>query len=362
MVVKSEVTNMETVTTSPTQSDMMKHVCPRQEPCTRACTQSTLHDGMQAGFQLPVRQSQCPLGFSLMQIAICSVLKTYQGVIAYWQIASIINTGYGLSATTGAVRGALERLDGWRFLQRRRASIGKVKGNCYAFTAEPCPHIRPFYLTQSVAQSTPLCDAQLAAPSVTLSPDMIDRKNLSISSMQSAREQLAALTGKDLEFHWPRLTAQGFGLHQIRQIVQRLDQTGTPLDHILQGLTHAEWELEHDGMRDKDGAAVKHPVNWLFKILARQGYYPRPANYVSPQEQAERDATLERERMVASQEARREAAFVAWLSELSDENRATILATYQGSIRMPERVLLRNHYFTKVWSKHEQCLEEGKKS
>lgn len=39
-------------------------------------------------------------------------------------------------------------------------------------------------------------------------------------------------------------------------------------------------------MKDAKGKAVEAPVNWVFRILASQGYYPRPPGYISPDEQA----------------------------------------------------------------------------
>ncbi len=60
----------------------------------------------------------------------------------------------------------------------------------------------------------------------------------------------------------------------------------------MQGLTFAEWELDRQCMKDAKGNAVAAPLNWVFSILATQGYYPRPSGYVSPVEQAERDREM----------------------------------------------------------------------
>ena len=68
----------------------------------------------------------------------------------------------------------------------------------------------------------------------------------------------------------------------------------------MQGLTHAEWELEHGAMRDKSGAPVASPVDWIFTSLSKNGYYRRPAGYVSPQEQAELDAAEEAKRITGA--------------------------------------------------------------
>lgn len=131
-----------------TQSDMDIRHQPRTEPCTWACTQASTEKGAEtstvSSMVLPAREGHCPRGFSRLQVAILGVLKTHQQIIAYWQIAALVSSAYGLTATEGAVRGALERL--YRrggFLMRSRAGSGGLKGNRYAFTAEPCPGIRP---------------------------------------------------------------------------------------------------------------------------------------------------------------------------------------------------------------------------
>ena len=78
-----------------------------------------------------------------MQIAILSILKTSPPVIAYWQLAEALSV-FGLNVSEGAVRGALTRLFKYGFLVRGRAARGKMQGNRYAFTSDPCPYIIPY--------------------------------------------------------------------------------------------------------------------------------------------------------------------------------------------------------------------------
>ena len=75
----------------------------------------------------------------------------------------------------------------------------------------------------------------------------------------------------------------------------------------MQGLTHAEWELGRQSMKDAKGVAIGDPRSWVFHILASQGYYPRPPGHVSPTEQAERDRELTLKREQEAHEARMEA-------------------------------------------------------
>jgi hypothetical protein len=314
-----------------------------------------------SGTDLPSRDGHCPRGYSPMQIVVLSVVKTYRTVITYWQIAQLVNGRFGLQTTEGAVRGILERLFRRGFIVRERSANGRVHGNRYAFSADPCPHIPSDVPRmefdadsdeQSVAQS-----GENAFRSV-LRKDKIDR-DLSISSeeaksMETARK-LDTLTEDDIAFHWPELAGQGFGTHQIRQIVDRLAQVNIGPERISQGLIHAEWELTAGKMRDKSGNPVSSPVKWVFKILATQGYYPRPQGYVSPQEQAELDAAEEAKRITAARKARFEADCDAWISGLSQEQRRTILAEQQSQFSMPENVIFSRYYREKV----RPVLEEG---
>ena len=81
------------------------------------------------------------------------------------------------------------------------------------------------------------------------------------------------------------------------------------------------------------------------------GYYRKPEGYVSPQEQAELDAAEEAKRIVAAREARQKAELDAWVSELSLEERATIISASGGNYPMPADTALRLHFKAQVWPK-----------
>jgi len=319
--------------------------------------QSDMAKSVQKGMLLPTKVGRCACGFSGLQINILSILKARHEVISYWQIASLIQDIFDQQATEGAVRGALGRLYRQDFLIRQRASRAYLKGNRYAFNADPCRHIKPYIeLVQSDMKSAKQDDTQSAANLAPSILEEIDRKkNLSISSgeleAQAAPRLLEALTEEDLAFHWPELARQGLGTDQIRQILARLAQVNIGPEKVMQGLTHAEWELVAQRMRDKLGNPVSSPVSWVFKILAHQGYYPRPSGYVSPQEQAELDAAEERKRLVAAQEERLKAECAVWIAGLSPTERNAIQKVQNGSIRIPGDVVLRNHFHAEIWPK-----------
>lgn len=180
-----------------------------------------------------------------------------------------------------------------------------------------------------------------------------DRKNLSVFSeepnSETAIHRLESLREEDVAFHWPNLARAGFGTCQIRQILARLFQVGIGAEKLAQGLTYAEWELEHGTMRDKNGEPVAHPLNWVFSSLARTGYYRRPQGYISPQEQAEIDAAEEDERLKKVREARKKSAFEAWRAGLSPQEKNAIVAPGDRAFPMPEDTALHQHFFHKVW-------------
>lgn len=330
----------------------------RNRPCSRACMQTGADAAAQASTETPaktvLRKARCPLGFSERQIAILSLLKAQPLLLAYWQIAEAVTRLYGIGATEGAVRGALERLGRRGFRVRSRVAAGRAQGNRYAFSADPCPHITPPCFTEpGMEASTEPGAASGIKPVPSLLEEKRDRRNLSVFSgtrdAPTASHRLESLSEEDVAFHWPNLAKAGFGTCQFRQILARLFQVGIGAGNLAQGLTYAEWELEHGTMRDKNGEPVSHPLNWVFSSLARTGYYRRPQGYISPQEQAEIDATEEEERLKKARDARKKSSFEAWRAGLSPQEKNAIVAPENRAFPMPEDTALRQHFFHKVW-------------
>lgn len=325
----------------------------RTKPCIWACSRACMVSGkeyvMEKGME---HRRQCTQGFSTLQINILSIIKAHQEVLPYWQIAQLVGRHFGGNPTEGAVRGALERMFPRDFLLRSRASRGRLKGNRYALTKDPCPHIPPCaFITESGAESAAY---RSNTPAASFLSEEIDRKNLSVSSQSMEPEhRLEELTEEDISFHWPTLARDGFGTAQIRQICQRLHKIDIPTTRIPQGLIHAEWEMAHGIRKDAKGNPIEKPANWVFETLARQGYYPRPAGYISPQEQAERDAAEEQAQFAAAHEARMDAEYEAWAVQLSPQERSRIIEECHpvsvGGLRMPGRPILRGYFRAEVW-------------
>lgn len=135
------------------------------------------------------------------------------------------------------------------------------------------------------------------------------------------------------ELTWPHLHRAGFGPEQIEQARQNLAAQNKPADRLVRGLDHAKWELEHGCMTDKDGNPVADPCFWVFASLARTGYYRRPVGYVSPEEQAARDAEQEAKAVTAARKQAETASFEAWRDALTPDDRDRAMTGYPGGPR-----------------------------
>ncbi|MFH1914234.1 MAG: hypothetical protein ABIK45_08170 [Pseudomonadota bacterium] len=186
---------------------------------------------------------------------------------------------------------------------------------------------------------------------VTHRPPLLERKkeDLSLyprgeSEEESPRGKLLALTGEDFETFWPHLAnlpKGGFGVKQVRQLVDRLTKVDTPLDGIMQSLHHAEFAVKNGLARDKTGKPVEG-AGYFFNAFLADGFYDRPPSYLSPRERAlkAREEELAREKEAAARVE--EAAFQSWMDSLSDEEKAEILAA--NRMPGPERAKLYKAY------------------
>jgi hypothetical protein len=288
----------------------------------------------------------CEYGLSALQINVLALVqRAGVRVTPYERISRQLAQVFGMSQSAESVRGIVNRLAERGFVRRKQARDGTIRGVRFTTVdALICPHI-------TGNRSGVRGDVQVGAllepssgPSIL--KEKIDRENLSISSggdeSRNAAQRLEALTEDDIAFHWPNLARAGFGTCQIRQILARLEQSGSSAKKVWQGLVYAEWEFANGKMRDKEGQPVTSPTNWIFSSLAKNGYYRRPEGYISPEEQAELDIAEENKRLKAAHEKRQQAELDAWLAELSPPERESVLALNKS--RMPENVFLRIHF------------------
>lgn len=165
---------------------------------------------------------------------------------------------------------------------------------------------------------------------VSILPSKIDREDLNLS-----------ISPETLQTAWPNLARKGFGLEQISQIEKTLTEQGKVLTRVVQGLDHAEWELENEKMVDKSDQPVADPCSWVFRSLARDGYYRRPKGYISPQEQAEKDLEAEAKAVLAARQAAEIKQFEVWKLELSEKDLEEAMKGHPGG---PKDAWLR-----KIW-------------
>lgn len=299
--------------------------------------------GVQAGVRPDFERIPCLKGLSAAQINVIGLLLHIgPSITQYGQLAMEMERHYGMQRTPEAIRRTVERLASRGFIRRRQTREGTMHGVSFAIIEDRlCPNIQPPVRPSVRAGVQP---DDFSAPSIL---EEKDRENLSISSH---REKLEALTEEDIAFHWPKLAHSGFGTDQIRQIIQRREQVHETVSSIMQGLTHAEWELGRQSMKDAKGVAIGDPRSWVFHILASQGYYPRPPGYVSPTEQAERDRELTLKREQEAHEARMEAEADSWAANLTQDEREAILGPKDGTRpSMPPAVRLRIHFKAEIW-------------
>lgn len=115
---------------------------------------------------------------------------------------------------------------------------------------------------------------------------------------------LSEIPDEDIKLYWPCLAERGLTGVLITKIIEKRTQVNKTSRYIFWGLDHAEYELEHEMMKDRNGNPVKDPINFVFNVLVKKGYYERPKTYISPEEQAECDATTEIEKLEVALQSR----------------------------------------------------------
>ena len=239
--------------------------------CSRTSARMPVRSNGQAGVRPAPDRIACPKGFSAAQVNVISLLLHIgPSITQHALLATELGIHYGMERTPEAIRRTVERLVSRGFARRRQTREGTMHGVSFAIVEDRlCPHIRP------PVRHGIQADVRADEFSLLSILEEKERKNLSISSGKLHRTKLEALAEEDISFHWPKLSSLGFGTAQIQQIIQRREQVCESVDLIMQGLTFAEWELAHQVMKDAKGNAIATPVNWVFSILATQGYYPR---------------------------------------------------------------------------------------
>jgi len=224
----------------------------------------------------------------------------------------------------------LFRNNGWLTTMRWR--VGTKNGTQINMRMDrvPSDYLIPTTRPLTIPTEVPV---RLPVVGTTISPLKIDREDLNLSiSLEVIRTT------------WPNLAQSGFGVEQVNQIVANLTATGKPTSRIVQGLDHIEFELANGQMVDKDSQRVSDPCSWAFKALAQNGYYRRPKGYVSPEEQAAKDAEEEARSVIAARQKAEQVQFEAWRDGLTPDELTKALKGHPGG---PKDAWLKS-----VWKKN----------
>ena len=247
-----------------------------------------------------------------------------------------------------SVRAVVNRLSARNILHHHLARRGTLRGVILKVEMHGlCIHIPrtspdtlPVYRGD---ERIPVQEDSVHPPSIL---EKADRKNLSVSSEEIVT-RLEQLSENDIAFHWPELAKTGFGTDQIRQILRRNREVAIPSQRVFQSLNHAEWALAHGTLSDSSGNPVRSPNAWVFTILARQGYFPRPDGYLSPEEQAKRDEAEEERKANTQQSILLQKRFEHWCENLTQEERTAILSP-EKTHRLPEKIYLHRYFIEHV--------------
>jgi hypothetical protein len=311
-------------------------------PCEWACTRAYISP------LLPLQDHTCEQGLTLLQLHVLILsIGLKNRITSYASLSRLLSIKLDEKHSADSVRGIIGRLVTRGYLQCQQAREGLLRGLRYqVVVSKVCP-----FLLRALCKDT---DWNIHEGAQGKAQPKQTERSLSISlSMEnrSARQQLEAITDQDIELHWPTLFGYGFRVTQIRQILSNLDKVGIGCDDVVQGLSHVEWSLSTGSIHDKNGNPVEKPVGWTYKTLSRQGYYQRPAGYVSPQEQVARDVAEEKKRMASTMEELHEAEFSVWSSQLTSEERIGIVRVAAGGnpFPMPDSVRLKAHFDKQIW-------------
>lgn len=268
------------------------------------------------------------------------LIETRPYIVRFAQLGQAVGLG---EATTRTILRRLAALD---FIKFARARDGQVQGVSIGFNATLCEQ---FAQGQSLGHSQGQSLGQPVSKPVTrpLTSRKIDLETIYPS--EEVTGKLANLTDEQIASQWPNLGAVGFGANELARILDSLTALGRPTGRLVEGLDHADHELRmrQGSLLDAQGQTVASPAGYLYNSLARTGYYRRPAGYVSPAEQAEKDATEDAKRVLEARKVREDAEFSAWVGGLTHEERDEIRRTMPPG---PEDIVLKA-----AWRKQRAC-------
>jgi len=189
--------------------------------------------------------------------------------------------------------------------------------------------------------------------------DNRNRKTLSYveekKDAETTYDKLRQLTDEDLAEQYPHLSAGGFGVSEIRRLIEHWKKFDLRPVNFYQSLTHADWAFEHN-LKDAKGNPIG--VGYVFNALKRHGAYDRPIGYKSLVEKIAQQSEEEKAffEQIAAQEKSEEAGrdFQEWLVSIAgqvEEVVKNIISKYPFMEGMNQEKMLRTYWDMKKLEK-----------
>lgn len=306
---------------------------PVSQPLSQSLSQSQDHSASHSASQSSDRSQDPSLSQSLSQSRVADrltksqravlshLLATRPYIIQFAQLGQAVGLG---EATTRTILRRLATLD---FIKYQRQRDGQIQGVSISFNASLCEQ---FTQGQSLSQSLDQpVTKPLSRPLTSKKMDLNQDKEI-YPSEDEPGERLLRLSDETFAEHWPDVFAIGFGTDEIRRVVESRRAVGKSNNRLVEGLDHADFALReqregHRVIRDGEGEEVRKLAGYVLNSLRKSGTYGMPDGYVSPEEQAEKDAVKKARRIMEARKAREEAEFQVWRGGLTPEEREAIL-------------------------------------
>lgn len=165
---------------------------------------------------------------------------------------------------------------------------------------------------------------------------LLDRQIEELSVCEEEKK-IQELTENDLRLHFPKLSAIGFGVDQLEQILKNLKKVNKSTNRVLKGMEHAEFELANNSLQDAKGNDVLQPLGYIFNSLSKNGYYRKPKNFISQEELAAAEIEQSEAARIEAKQKQEDNEFKLWLETLTESEKQDLLKDRMG----PEKTWLR---------------------
>lgn len=217
-------------------------------------------------------------------------------------------------------------------LRKQRYRKGRFQG-LEIVLLPACNEYLKFRQNHKMGLATAPSAATTEAPSIGSS--------LISSTTDPEAQKIIALTDDVIEESFPQLSSINFGRDQLAQIVENRLRTGRSLKQIMLALNNAEWALTNGALIDSKGAPVENPLNYLFSVINRVGFYSLPKGLITPDEEAALKAEKQLSDIKMAKKRTVDAKFEIWCSNLNSDERKEILAGHRHG---PQNAWLRKHW------------------